>query len=61
MQNGRITSLESLKMITFYKLWVDDFTPSVLALHIRSVGKMASDKIPPLTVDFHKSSQFLIL
>ena len=49
------------KRLTFNKLWVDDFAPSVLALHIRSVGKMAGDEIPTLAMDFNKSSQFLIL
>ena len=48
-------------ILTFHKLWVDDFAPPMLALNIRSVGKMASDEIPALTMDFNKSSEFLIL
>ena len=48
-------------VLTFNKLWIHHFAPPMLTLNIRSIRKMAGDKIPPFAMDFHESTKLFIL
>ena len=42
--------------LTFNKLGIHYFTPPMLALDIRPIGKMAGDKIPSFAMNFNKAT-----
>ena len=46
---------------TFDKFRIDNFLPSVLALDIRAIRKVAGDEVPTLALDLHQTLELLIL